>query len=294
MADCAVICLAEALCLSFELRPQGQNQPGFKCNLRSATSSVGTAPATGDFGLYNRHNGCTYRPTAAPSPSPTSQPASSAPTTAAPTPPPTTGRPTRVPTTGRPTTSGPSTAPSSSPPAEATEGDDKESFVGSAAFIATLAVAVLLIVFAAGSQLGRSKEPDIITAQYGIGGALPLRVAGAPRGTSGRGGQSHYASPQSLANTAYGPSAYSADSGGYMGVGGDGWSQDGSPAGAAGYMPHSPRDPTSGLTHDPLVDELFANVRPVYVGLGAFGGQDTMSINTSPAGSHRSKYSGAD
>ena len=112
------------------------------------------------------------------------------------------------------------------------------------------------MVFAAGSQLRRGPDQDVLQATYGIGGAHPLRV------------------PLTTHNVAYGPSAYGPSAHGhaeYVGV--DGWSEDGAPAGAAGYMPHSPRDPTSAQTHDPLVDELFANVRPVYVGLGAFGGQ---------------------
>jgi hypothetical protein len=158
----------------------------------------------------------------------------------------------------------------------------------------------LLIVFAAGSQLRRGSDQDVLQTTYGIGGALPIRVNGAPSATyskaqrrlspaSQQSGRS-YGAPLTTQNVAYGPSAYGHAE--YVGV--DGWSEDGSPAGAAGYMPHHPRDPTSAETHDPLVDELFANVRPVYVGLGAFGGQmqdtRTMTINSSPSGSQSSRY----
>lgn len=293
--ECAARCLAEALteCLSFELRPQGQGQQGFRCNLRSASSSVGIAPAGQSFVVYNRHIACTYRPSVPPTRAPTLAPITSAPVTAFPT---------RVPTTGNPTTLGPSKAPSSSAPSvpdTSSSEDTSTSFVGSTTFIAIIAVAVLLMVFAAGSQLRRGPDQDVLQATYGIGGALPLRVSDAPGATysqaqamrrmspgsqqSGRG----YGAPLTTHNLAYGPSAHGHAE--YVGV--DGWSEDGSPAGAAGYMPHSPRDPTSAQTHDPLVDELFANVRPVYVGLGAFGGQDTMTINSSPPGSQRSRYS---
>ena len=166
------------------------------------------------------------------------------------------------------------------------------------------------MVFAAGSQLRRGPDQDVLQANYGIGGALPLRVSPGQAtyrepmpmrrmspGSSQAGPS--YGAPLTTHNVAYGPSAYGPSAHGhaeYVGV--DGWSEDGAPAGAAGYMPHSPRDPTSAQTHDPLVDELFANVRPVYVGLGAFGGQypgggsgqGTMTINSSPHSSQRSRF----